>query len=59
VNKIYLRTFKTPFELDPDLGSIGIEKVVFSGPAGYAFWTVGNSAECDILLPKTGICFGT
>lgn len=42
---------------DSSVPNLNLKDVVLNGQPGQAYWTVGNTADCDIIIPKANICF--
>jgi len=53
-----LKATITPGTEDPENWSCGLEEFVYKGKSGQAYWTVGSTHDCDILLAKTGLALG-
>lgn len=55
-----LTIVETPAELEENpQPSLHLKGQTLLGAKGQYAWTVGDNHNCDIIIPKAGICFGT
>ena len=60
VGSLRLTIEETPAELDENpLPLLHLKGKTIIGTKGQFVWTVGDNYNCDILIPKAAICFGT